>query len=587
MAFEWKDELLSKVDLVQIVSRYVPLKRKGKTYWGCCPFHHEKTPSFAVNADKQFYHCFGCKESGNAITFIEKMESVDFIDAVKILAAEAKMELPQFTKNENSGGMTREKRERLYSLMKEAARHYHDNLSSPKAKNAVEYIQKRDIPNNLVTKFGLGVSLNGDEIISFLESKGYTKSEMKTVGIIEQRGAEYYDVFYGRLIVPIINNFGEVVAFGGRLINPLSHVPMKYRNTSATVLFDKSKILYAVNLLKKKKQRENIDYVIVTEGYMDVIALHKAGFDTAVASMGTAFTLAQAKLIRNYTNNVFVSFDGDTAGQSATMRGLDILQEAGLKVKVVSLPDGMDPDDVIKKYGRDGYMKLLKEAQVLPAFKLNSAAKRYDIATPDGKSAYAIEAVKIIKALDNPVEQEEYLKIVHERTGYSFDVLRMQANLITDEERKKEIVQAESKKNEPEREQKTDGAELFVVASIVHSMPYATDCEDLYPYLSNTLLRDVYGYVVDRRKKGIGVYPSALFSDFAGRDGLSDVVSYEFLDGDNETKFKRCLNVIKLRYVDEEKKKLAAEYDRTKNAELLKELVRLDEMRREIKNGGY
>lgn len=587
MAFEWKDELLSKVDLVQIVSRYVPLKRKGKTYWGCCPFHHEKTPSFAVNADKQFYHCFGCKESGNAINFIEKMESVDFFDAVKILAAEVKMELPQFTKKDNHGGITREQRERLYALMKEAARHYHDNLRSPKAKNAVDYIKKRDIPDNLVTKFGLGVSLNGDEIISFLESKGYTKAEMKTVGIIEQRADEYYDVFYGRLIVPIINNFGEVVAFGGRLINPLSHVPMKYRNTSATVLFDKSKILYAVNLLKKKKQRENIDYVIVTEGYMDVIALHKAGFDTAVASMGTAFTLAQAKLIRNYTSNVFVSFDGDTAGQSATMRGLDILQEAGLKVKVVSLPDGMDPDDVIKKYGRDGYMKLLKEAQVLPAFKLNSAAKRYDINTPDGKSAYAIEAVKIIKALDNPVEQEEYLKIVHERTGYSFDVLRMQANLITDEEKKKEIVQAESKKNESEREQKTDGTELFVVASMVHSMPYASDCEDLYPYLSNDLLRDVYGYVTERKKNGIAVYPSALFSDFAGRDGLSGIVSYEFLDGDNETKFKRCLNVIKLRYVDEEKKKIAAEYDRTKNAALLKELVRLDEMRREIKNGGY
>ncbi len=223
---EWIEQLLSRVDLVRIISRYLPLTKKGRTHWGCCPFHHEKEPSFAVNEEKQFYHCFGCKESGNAITFIQKMESVDFVDAVKILAEEAKMELPKFNRNE-TGGATREKKERLYALMREAAKHYHDNLLSARGKTARDYLDARGITGSLVTRFGFGASCDGEEIINYLLSKGYTHAEMKEAGLIDQHGDRWYDVFYGRLMIPIINNFGEVVAFGGRLINPETHIPIK------------------------------------------------------------------------------------------------------------------------------------------------------------------------------------------------------------------------------------------------------------------------------------------------------------------------------------------------------------------------
>ncbi|MBR6773711.1 MAG: DNA primase, partial [Clostridia bacterium] len=265
MANDWREfieKLLSQVNIVNVISRYVPLKRKGNKHWGCCPFHHEKAPSFVVNEDSQYYYCFGCKESGNAISFIQKIESIERIDAIKMLADEVKMELPQSGFKEDDG-KSREKRNRLFALMRDAAKHYHDNLSSPKAKNALDYIKSRQIPANLVTRFGFGVSVDGNDIIDFLESKGYTKTEMKEAGLIAQRGADWYDVFYGRFMIPIINNFGEVVAFGGRLITPETHISRKYVNSTNTLIFDKSKTLYAINLLKKKKQREKINYVII------------------------------------------------------------------------------------------------------------------------------------------------------------------------------------------------------------------------------------------------------------------------------------------------------------------------------------
>ncbi len=581
---EWIEQLLSRVDLVQIISRYVPLKKKGRTYWGCCPFHHEKTPSFAVNEDKQFYHCFGCKESGNAITFIEKMESVEFSDAVKMLAQEAGMEIPKF-RSGNDNGISREKRERLYSLMRAAAKHYHENLSGPRGKNARNYLDSRGITGNLVTRFGFGASYDGEEIIDFLLSQGYTRAEMKEAGLVEQRGADWYDVFYGRLMIPIINNMGEVVAFGGRLIDPSSHIPVKYRNSSNTPIFDKSRTLYAINLLKRKKQREKIDFVIVTEGYMDVVALHKAGFDTAVASMGTALTYSQAKLIRNYSENVFISYDGDTAGKTATLRGLDILQSAGLNVKVVSLPEGLDPDDLIKTQGRDAYEKLLKEAQPLPAFKLNSLKKRFDIASPDGKAAYAIEAVKVIKSLENPVEREEYLSILHDTTGYSFDALRKQADITPESENEVQRIPSRDESAEKKPGTKRDKAELFVIASIAHGMPYVDFSEDVFTYLDSDTDRKIYQYAVEKYKQGEKMSVSVLYSMFDASD-VAEVVEYDFMEGDDRAKYEMCLARMKIKYVTAEKTRLAKEYDETKNVKLVLEIARLDGLLKSLKNGG-
>lgn len=576
---EFIDKVLSRVDVVSVISRYLPLKRKGRTFWGCCPFHHEKEPSFAVNDEKQFYHCFGCKESGNAISFVQKMESVEFMDALKIVAEIAKIEVPSFKRDENQKQtIDKEKKDRLLSLLRCAGKHYHENLSSPKAKEATDYIKYRALDKNIVTRFGLGYSLGGDEMIKYLLDQGYTHAEIKEAGIAEIKGDRYYDVFYNRLIIPIINNFNEIVGFGGRLLNKESHIAVKYRNTSATPVFDKSKIIFGINLLKRKKQKEAIKYVIVTEGYMDVMALHQAGFDTAVASMGTAFTYQQAKAIKNYTNNVYVSFDGDSAGQKATMRGLDILFESGLNVKVVSLPDELDPDDLIKQRGKGAYEKLLKEALTLTAFKLKVLKSDYDMTTPDGKSAYTVSAINVLKKLENPIEREEYLKNVHEYTGYSMDALRAQIGI--SEEKKEQVREVEEKK-----EVEVDLAELFIISSFVHSMPYVKVTDDIYPYLISPTSKKLYEFAIDKIKSGQKINPSALFTTMG--EEVEKYVQYEFIEGNGEVKYRSCLAKIKEKWLLEEKKRLSEQYTQSKDAKLLVEIMRIEEKLKQVKFGGY
>lgn len=583
---DWIDELISKLNIVDVVSKYVPLTKKGRTYWGCCPFHHEKEPSFAVNEDKQFYHCFGCKESGNVITFIQKIESVEFWDAVKILAKEANFTLPEraFTKKED--GIDAKKRDRLLSLMRAAGRHYYENLNKKEAEPAREYMKMRGLDGALARKFALGYSVDGTEIIDYLKSQGYTTDEIKTAGIIEAGANGLYDVFARRLIIPIVNHLGEVVAFGGRLLNPSTHIAVKYRNSSNTPIFDKSRTLFALNLVKRKKQKENINYVIIAEGYMDVMMLHKAGFDTAIASMGTALTFKQAKLIKNYSKNVYISYDGDSAGQAATLRGLDILREAGLNVKVVVLPDGLDPDDLIKQRGKEAYQKLLDEALTLTEYKLENAAKKYDLSAPDGKSGYAIEALKIIGELDSPVEQEEYVRVVIKNTGYRKETLLKQLGL-TEQKRDEQKEEERQKQEQEQKSEKelTDKRALFVVASMIHNRDYADMKADIYPYLKDEYLKKAYEYAVNCRKTGEKCNPSAMFSLLGEKDAFK-VAGYEFLDGDNAAKYSACIVGIQADWLNAEKQRLAQEYEKSKSVDCLKEIMKIEEKLREIKNGG-
>lgn len=582
----WVDELLAKIDLAAVIGRYVPLKKKGGNLWGCCPFHHEKTPSFAVNESKQFYHCFGCHESGNAITFIQKMENVDRFDAIRLLASEAGMEMPSFSGTHVNEVQLREKKDRLLRLLKDAARHYYDNLSSDRARQAREYLESRGVDEHLVKKFGLGYSIDGGEMIAYLKSRGYTLPEMKDAGIAAQRGDEYYDVYYFRLMFPIINNFGEVIAFGGRTLEKNPDFA-KYRNTSQTAVFDKSRAVYAINLLKQRKQRVGLEYIIMTEGYMDVIALHKAGFDMTVASMGTALTWAQARQLKNYCDRIYISYDGDTAGQKATMRGLDILAASGLNVRVVRLPEGLDPDDVIRTRGREFYAQLLTEAETLPQFKINSLKKSYDLTDPEGKSKFAIEAIKVIKALDNPVEREEYINLVRDITGYKKEVLLAQADITV-----VEPVAASETSAPPPETPDLSAAKLFVLASLAQGKPYVDYNEDLAFLIDNECERAVYEFAVARVRGGDYRSPGGLFSEvpekYAGE--LAEILEYEFLDGDDGGKYAACVAALKLGAIDAEKERLAAEYgaetDKDKKKDLLIRIAALDAERAKLRVQG-
>ena len=587
---DWLDELMAKTDIVKLISAYVPLKRKGTTYWGCCPFHHEKTPSFSVNESKQLYHCFGCGAGGNAITFVKQIESVDGGEAIKILAKAAGMEVPKENYFKNADPKLIQKRERLYALMREAARRYHANLSDPKAKAANEYLARRGLDKSIITKFGLGYSLGSKDIIDHLKKLGYTESEMKEAGLVESNERGYYDVFYDRIIYPIISNFGEVVAFGGRTLKPDPGFA-KYRNSTQTAIFDKSKTIYGINLLKKRKLKAPIEYIIMAEGYMDVISLHKAGFDTAVASMGTALTFNQAKQIRNFCDKVYISYDGDTAGQKATMRGLDILSEAGLNVKVVSLPDGLDPDDFIKKYGAEGYEKLLKEAKPLTRFKIDRLKSLYNLDVPEEKSKFAVEAVKVVKELENPVEQEEYLSLICSYTNYSMEVLKKQAD-VTQEAEKRSFespivpVTESVEERENSREEK---AALFVLACLASDADFVDWDEDFLQILTDEFHREIAQYLIAAKredKKNTGMLYEHVEEKYHGR--LGKILSYDFVGSDNKKEYENCLRVLKIDAIERKRKELEKKYNEQteKDITILKSIQELIKTREILKNGG-
>ena len=345
---------------MEVAEGYITLEKRGASYWACCPFHHEKTPSFAINEAGQYYHCFGCGESGDVIRFVSELETLDFMDAVKLLADRAKIPMPETTNDNGKTAELKRKRDTLLKILNDCAHFYLDNLNSGKADEHIEYILKRRIPSNIVRTFGLGASLNYTDLPKYLLSRGYSRQDIVDSGTVNDANGRLTDAQGGRLVFPIINSYNEVIAFGGRALKKVDFG--KYVNTRDTLIFNKRKNLYNVNLLKKLKRSQTVKEVIMVEGYMDTLSLYQAGFKNVVASMGTSLTQDQARLIKRYADSVLISYDGDGAGQKANLRGLDILRDEGLNVKVVPLPEGLDPDDVIKQRGNDGYQACLNDA---------------------------------------------------------------------------------------------------------------------------------------------------------------------------------------------------------------------------------
>ena len=417
---EWLEELKGRINIVDVVEGYVTLNRKGGKYWACCPFHHEKTPSFSVDESGVFY-CFGCHKGGDVISFVQDIEHTDFMGAVSILAAKAGMSVPEFSHKGDGAAVSKRKRDRLYTLMREAAAYYHACLMSEAGRQALAYLDGRGISRSTVKSFGLGFApQNG--LIEHLREKGFGKDEMLDCGVAgESRGGRLYDVLGGRLIVPIINNLRQVIAFGGRVMEK-GEQP-KYRNTKETVIFDKSRELFGQHTIKKAMIEGAVDSVIMVEGYMDVISLFQAGIKNCMASMGTALTVQQARLLKRYADKVYISYDGDAAGQKATMRGLDILYGEGLSVKVVSVPGGKDPDEYVREFGKRGYMDLLTQAKPLFEYKLDKLAEGYDLSVAEDRGKYAVEAVKVLYELKNPAQVEVYMDYISQKVDIAKPVL--------------------------------------------------------------------------------------------------------------------------------------------------------------------
>ncbi len=413
-AEEFLTDVLARNDIVDVIGQYVQLKRKGQSWWGLCPFHGEKTPSFSVSQDKQFYYCFGCHAGGNAFQFIQNIEKCDFSEAVELLASRAGLPMPE-RKSDGDHRAREELRTTLYEIGRAAARFYHDKLYSREGLPALEYLQKRGLSERIIKRFGLGYAPdNRDEAIRFLEAQGFSREHLKQFAVAGEKDGRWYAYFRNRVMFPIIDRRGRVIAFGGRVMDGSQP---KYLNSPETPVFNKRQNLFGLNLVQ---QIRNLQRVVLVEGYMDVISMHQAGVPYAMASLGTALTEEQARLIKRYCEEVLLAYDGDAAGQKATLRGLDILRDSGLAVKVMEFPDGMDPDDYAKRFGLTGLEERMDQALPLIDYKLKVIAADCDLATEDGRRRYVTVACReVLAKITSPVELDIYVKRLSRQTGVS------------------------------------------------------------------------------------------------------------------------------------------------------------------------
>lgn len=575
---DFKRELIQKNDLVSVVSKYVPLERKGRYFWCRCPFHGEKTPSLCINEFDNFFYCFGCHVGGDVISFVMKIESQSYMEAIRTLAGWANMEVPNSFEGASATeiAMATKRKNRLTSLMKDAARHYYDNLSKPSAAAALEYMKKRQIDSHLATRFGIGYSDGFNEMIDYLKSLNYTEEEILAVGVAKRKDNKLYDPVGGRLVFPIIDIYGNVIAFGGRTLDPNPEFA-KYLNTAETELFNKRNTLYAINCLKKQRQQGPIPYVIVVEGYMDTISLHKAGFTMTVASMGTALTQAQAKLIKRFAEKVYICYDGDSAGQNATLRGLDILKDNGLDVMVVQLPDRFDPDDVIKTYGKEGYQKILDEALPLVEFKLKFIKSKYDLSNVDGRVKYLNEAISILATVSSSVERKLYLSTVGKITMTNVDFINREIDKIIayremDGENKNEesYLSKSVTMQVLEEHENTSSviikAEKYILYAMIHEKPYAYFKTNV-TYLFSGKRREIYNVIVSaKEKQDGGSLVQRVYEEYSGEDQamIVEIINLGAQTGEDEQYEKKyyedCVLKVYKNYLDITLNDLVAEY---------------------------
>ena len=392
------DEVVARNPIEDVVGQYVNLKRSGANLFGLCPFHGEKTPSFSVAPDKGIYYCFGCHKGGGVINFQMEIEGLSYGDAVRALAKRAGMEVPEDPQFQSRY----KQQERLWALSKEAARYFHSKLYAPEGAEGLSYAQKRGMPRSTLTKFGIGFAPNGwNGLVDAMKAKGYTDQELKDAGLVSEKNGRIYDRFRNRLMFPIIDVRGNVIGFGGRVMDDSTP---KYLNSPETIIFNKRKNLFALNLAKKSK----LGYLILVEGYMDAVALHQYGFDCAVASLGTSLTQEHAVLLSRYTEQAVLIYDGDEAGQNATRRAIPMLEAAGIQVKVLRMHDAKDPDEYLKKYGADKFKVLLEEASNRVEYQLGAIARKYHLNDDEERIQFLREAADLVASLPSPVQREVY-----------------------------------------------------------------------------------------------------------------------------------------------------------------------------------
>lgn len=535
----WILDLKSRCDIVSVISKYCHVVQKGRSYWTCCPFHIEKTPSLCIYDLEQSFHCYGCKEFGDVIRFVMKIESCDFMQAVEILAKSVGMEVPNFS-IKNSDGIEKRKKEKdqILLALKTANEFYQQNLYKETAKPAQEYIKKRRLTKTELDKFGLGYSANYNDLITHLKQKGFSNDIILKAGLAKEteRGG-LYDVFAYRLTFPLYNIYSECIGFSARILTNDKN-KAKYQNSPSTIVFDKSKTVFGLNLVRQAKQKEAMDKVIIVEGQMDVIAMHKAGFSNTVACLGTAFTPHHAKQLKLISDNVVVCLDGDGAGQKASFKIVDILAENGFNVRVAKNPSGKDPDEYINENGIDAMKAVIDNAVDYIDFQIDFLAKDVDFTKSDEKAKFVRSALDLLKKLNTNSERQIYLKHIKKLSGVPTDIL-MQDTYGFVKNKKPE----NQKENAQTIEDGSNKAIKFILASMLFKKDYVKNY-NIRKFLHNNTYVKLYDLIMEKKQSNEPFTISSLYEefDFNSEPNLVDIVNYNFeQNGNNQKYYEECL----------------------------------------------
>ena len=507
------DELVQRNPIEDVVGQYVNLRRSGANLFGLCPFHGEKTASFSVAPDKGIYYCFGCHKGGGVINFQMEVEGLSYPDAVRALAKRAGMEVPE---DEQYQSRYRQQ-ERLWALMKEAGRFFNEQLYSPAGAECLAYVQKRGLSKSIVTRFGMGFAPNSwGALIDAMRKKGYTDDELRAADLVGEKNGRIYDRFRNRLMFPIIDVRGNVIGFGGRVLDDSKP---KYLNSNETVIFNKRKNLFGMNFAKKTKE----NYVILVEGNIDVVTLHQFGFENAVASLGTSLTEEQVTLLSKYTEQVVLTYDGDEAGQQAAKRAIPMLEKAGIKVKVLQMKDAKDPDEFLHKFGADRFKLLLEDSANRVEYQLNGILKKYDLREDDQRIGFIHEAADLICTLGSAVQREVYGNRVAETAKISTDAMKQEIERafkrrLNQQKKKQEkidltpVVSLQPKsRNIRYDNMKSAMAEERVIAQILRDPALLGQTQNLSSEeFSSALLSRVYDQLKKRHDRGMEVSVAVL-----------------------------------------------------------------------------
>lgn len=578
----FKEQVRSTADMVEIISGYVPLKRKGQNYWGCCPFHGEKTPSFSVNPGKSMFYCFGCHEGGDIFKFIMKIENCSFMEALKLLAGRYGIPIPE--KQKTAAEIAREKqRESIYSANELASKFFQACLTkTAHGEPALAYLAGRGISREIIASFGIGYALNNfTALVTSLGKRGCQPQVLEAAGLAAQGRSGYYDKFRNRVIIPIRDARGRIVGFGGRV---LDNSTPKYLNTAETQWFNKRRLLFGLDIALKAIRKSG--KAVVVEGYMDAISLHAADFDNVVASMGTAFSQEQAKLLQRLADEVIFCYDSDSAGRKASVRAVSIAREAGLKVRIAGVPDGKDPDEYVRQHGKDAFEKVLAAAQNGIDFQIDETILQNNVANLAGKVEAVSNILPFLLECKNEIEASEHIRRLAQR-------LTIDEGLIAEEYRKaaRKGGRQQAGQLQVMPEEKSAGvgqqAEELLLRLLLEQPQLCDECSmDVQEIgFENAVLAQLFERLCEL---GIGYTTDKLNNilDDAAQTALARILAHQLPEGDTDKLLQDCLRQMRRLRLEKEYEKhrlLADEYERSADERFLGELMESQRIKNEIK----